>query len=198
MNDACSVSPSFGWCFCLSTSYVSLNCESHKICLGPWYNLFWCPQLFLVVSRLVTGQAEVLVWSMEKPGGKGKKKNSVSLPVTSPHGTTWLLLSPAAMRLVALKFNRRLSCVSRIFAIKTREVDFPLWVALARPYLLHCAQFWVPSTRGVLEIGASHLGQVGVWGMWHTRKGRMWCFLHPGEGVEWESNCCLQLNNGKL
>lgn len=75
---------------------------------------------------------------------EGKEKKIIlcfSLPVTSPHGTAWLLLSPAVVHLVALKFNYRLSCVSRIFAMKPREVDFPLCDALVRPYLLHCAQF---------------------------------------------------------
>lgn len=50
---------------------------------------------------------------------KKKKKNpTVSLPVTSPLRTTWLLPTLAALCLVILKINCRLSCVSRILSMR--------------------------------------------------------------------------------
>lgn len=74
---------------------------------------------------------------------------SVSLPVISPCRTAWLLPLLVALRLVILKTNCRLSCVSRILSIRSREVVILLCVALVRPCLVYCAQFWV-CTGGIL------------------------------------------------
>ncbi|KAJ7418813.1 hypothetical protein WISP_57367 [Willisornis vidua] len=81
-------------------------------------------------------------------------------------GTEWLESSPVEKGLEALvnsqlsmrcgqvakKTNSIQACISNSVASRTREVILPLYLALVRPYLECCVQFWSPQFRKDVEV----------------------------------------------
>ncbi|KAK4827884.1 LOW QUALITY PROTEIN: hypothetical protein QYF61_022307 [Mycteria americana] len=115
--------------------------------LDPWAKAN-CRRLNKAVSAPALGSqqphARLQAWGRgagKLPGGKGP-----GVLVDSQLNMSWQCAQ------VAKKANSILACIRNSVASRSRAVIVPLYLALVRPHLEYCVQFWAPHYKEDIEV----------------------------------------------